>query len=390
VNHPTTRASYIPALDGIRLLAVILVVLHHLTRGSATSAFLHLIGLQRNNGIGPTLFFVLSGVLLTTVILNSRNAPRRYPNFLMRRVLRIFPLYFGYLTLAVVATWIITGAPPQNLWVFAFFLQNNFLHAASNTGSVIPMYHLWTLAIQDQFYLLWPPLLWKCDSTRSMRRLCFGLIGLSLLARIVIAHPYLSPEIFGRILPSYVGAMALGALISLEAREQTLLTPILRRAFLPLTLLCGIWMWHGLNIQTTLGSIVGLQLIALVCGALIVAALAPRSWTARILGSKYFALGGKKYAFAIYIFHPLLLDLCMRLNASKGVRLAVFAAVTMAISAISYRWFERPFLQMPVGRTSQTPQSGTPNNVPVLPSPHSLADAIPSLLHRALRPTRTR
>jgi len=74
------------------------------TQGARSSLFLHLIGLQRDNGIGPSLFFVLSGVLLTTVILDTRHTERRYRNFLTRRVLRIFPLYFGYLTLATVAT----------------------------------------------------------------------------------------------------------------------------------------------------------------------------------------------------------------------------------------------------------------------------------------------
>src|SRR5207248_3717098 len=162
-----TRSKYIPALDGVRLLAVGLVMLHHLTRGSQTSIFLHLIGLQVNNGLGPTLFFVLSGVLLTTVIVDARGTDHRYRNFLTRRALRILPLYLGYLGVAVVATFWLTGQHLQNLWVFGFFLQNTFLTAASKTGSALPMYHLWTLAVQDQFYVLWPLLLWRCESIRK-------------------------------------------------------------------------------------------------------------------------------------------------------------------------------------------------------------------------------
>src|SRR5580704_1093160 len=128
-----TRPRHIPALDGVRFLAVGFVLLHHLTRGSHSSIFLHLIGLQEGNGIGPTLFFVLSGVLLTPVILNARNTEHRYRNFLLRRVLRIFPLYFAYLAAAVIATILMTGHRVQHLWVFTFFLQNTFLTAAAGT-----------------------------------------------------------------------------------------------------------------------------------------------------------------------------------------------------------------------------------------------------------------
>src|SRR5260370_31746863 len=200
-----TRPQYIPALDGVRLFAVLLVVLHHLTRGSSSSVFMHLLGLQRGNGIGPSLFFVLSGVLLTTVIVDARDTEHRYRNFLMRRVLRIFPLYFAYLIGAVIAPCVITGVPPQHFWVFGLFLQNTFGHTAASTGSVLPLYHFWTLAVQDQFYLFWPLLLWNCASTCTMRQLCFVILAVSLLTRIAITIPPLSPELLRRILPRRAG-----------------------------------------------------------------------------------------------------------------------------------------------------------------------------------------
>jgi peptidoglycan/LPS O-acetylase OafA/YrhL len=347
-----TRSKHIPALDGVRLLAVALVILHHLTRGSQTSIVLHLIGLQVNNGLGPTLFFVLSGVLLTTVIIDTRGTEHRYRNFLTRRALRIFPLYLGYLGVAAVATFWLTGRHLQNLWVFAFFLQNTFLTAASKTGSVLPMYHLWTLAVQDQFYILWPLLLWKSDSVPKMRYLCVAGIILSFSARLIITHRSLTPELFGRILPAHAGAMCLGALLALDLREETALSSLLRKAFLPLSAILAVWMWHGLSFTTSIGSVLGLQLIAITSAALIAAALKPSTGTARILGSKFFALGGKKYAFGIYVFHPLMLDICISLPiASKGLRLSLFAISTILISGFSYRYLESYFLHMKVGGT---------------------------------------
>jgi peptidoglycan/LPS O-acetylase OafA/YrhL len=345
-----TRSKHIPALDGVRLLAVALVMLHHLTRGSQTSIVLHLMGLQVGNGLGPPLFFVLSGVLLTTVIIEARGTEHRYRNFLTRRALRILPLYLAYLGVAMVATFFFTGRHLQNVWVFAFFLQNTFLTAASKTGSVLPMYHLWTLAVQDQFYILWPLLLWNCDSVRKMRYLCMAGIILSLGARIIITLPSLTPELFGRILPAQAGEMCLGALLALDLREQTALSSILRKAFLPISAILAVWMWHGLSLTTSFGSVIGLQLIAITGAALIAAALKPSTWTARILGSKFFALGGKKYAFAMYVFHPLMLEVCMSLPiASKGLRLTLFAISTVVLSGLSYRYIESYFLHMKVG-----------------------------------------
>src|SRR5439155_22913898 len=101
--------------------------------------------------------------LLTTVIINARETEHRYRSFLTRRALRIFPLYLGYLGVAIIATFLFAGRHLQNVWVFAFFLQNTFLTAASKTGSVLPMYHLWTLPVQDQLYIFWPLLLLKWD-----------------------------------------------------------------------------------------------------------------------------------------------------------------------------------------------------------------------------------
>jgi peptidoglycan/LPS O-acetylase OafA/YrhL len=358
-----TRSRHIPALDGVRLLAVGLVMLHHLTSGSHASIVLHLIGLQAGNGIGPPLFFVLSGVLLTTVIIDARETKHRYRNFLTRRALRILPLYLAYLGVAIVATFLLTGRHMQNVWVFAFFLQNTFLTAASKTGSILPMYHFWTLAVQDQFYLLWPLLLWKCDSIRKMRYLCVAGILLSFGTRLIITHPSLTPELFGRILPARAGEMCLGALLALDLREKTALSSILRKALLPLSAVLAIWMWHGLSFTTSSGSVLGLQLVAVTCAALIAAALKPSTWTARVLGSKLFALGGKKYAFAMYVFHPLMLEICMSLPiASKGLRLTLFGISTVLISGLSYRYLESYFLHMKIGGTVS--QVGVPLSQP--------------------------
>lgn len=374
------RPSHIPALDGIRLLAVLLVILHH-TTGTPDGSFLHhLLSIQHNNGIGSPLFFVLSGMLLTRVILSARDTENRYRNFLARRMLRTVPLYVAYMVAAVIITMISTGTTPHNLWVFVLMLQNTFVDTASQTGSAIPVYHFWSLAVQDQFYLFWPLMLWSCTSTRKMRQLCYAVVVLSLLARIIIAHPaipFLRPEVLILSLPSRAGELCLGALVALESREQTLLTPVLRNSFLPLCLICGTWMWFGLDVRDGMGSTLGLQIIALIAAGLITVTLIPYSWPSRILGSRLIAQGGKKYSFAMYVFHPAMLHLCIHLNIpSKGIRLGLFAVATMLASVLSYRFYERPFLQLPIGRSKPKPQpeSLEPTDTTV-PTPRFIASA---------------
>ena len=353
------------------------MILHHITSGSKSSTFLHLIGMQHGNGLGPPLFFVLSGALLTAVIDLARNTENRYRNFLLRRVLRIFPLYFGYLLLAAAVTFVVTGSGPQHFWVYALFSQNIFVHAAEQTGSALPSYHLWTIAVQDQFYLVWPLLLWRCKGIRQMRILCWSGIAVSLLARLLMISSPLPPELLIRSLPAVSGCMCLGGLLALEYRDPTRLTPILRRSLAPLTIACFIWMWRGLDFTSTIGALVGYQLVGLTCAALISSAMQRDSLVARVLGARLFASGGKNLAFGMYMLHPCLLELCVTQlpSVSKLVRLAFFLGGTLVLAALSNRYYERSFLQAKIGRAkpATTPagskQQAHSHTAPPLSSP---------------------
>jgi peptidoglycan/LPS O-acetylase OafA/YrhL len=166
--------------------------------------------------------------------------------------------------------------------------------------------------------------------------------------------------------------MCLGGLLALDLREETALSSLLRKALLPLSAILAVWMWHGLSFTTSIGSVLGLQLIAVTSAALIAAALKPSTWIARILGSKFFALGGKKFAFAMYVFHPLMLEICMSLpSGSKGLRLILFGISTVVIAGLSYRYVESYFLHIRVGGAISPPR----DSAAVLTSTQSKAAA---------------
>jgi peptidoglycan/LPS O-acetylase OafA/YrhL len=131
-------------------------------------------------------------------------------------------------------------------------------------------------------------------------------------------------------------------------------------------------MWRGLDFTSTIGALVGYQLVGLTCAALISSAMQRDSLVARVLGSHYFAAGGKNLAFGIYMLHPFVLDLTMRHLpfGSKLMRLAIFLVATLALAALSSRFFERPFLQAKIGRpkapTSEVPaQQAHPKSAPL-------------------------
>jgi peptidoglycan/LPS O-acetylase OafA/YrhL len=160
--------------------------------------------------------------------------------------------------------------------------------------------------------------------------------------------------------------MCLGGLIALERRERTWLTPLLLRSFVPLSIACALWMWHGLDFNSSLGCLAGYPLAAVTCGALISTAMQPASLAARILAARPFAMAGRKLAYGLYMLHPLALDLCGRHMASqpKWLRLASFLAGTVALSWLSYRFLESPFLRLRFGRSNPVPQKAQQTHSP--------------------------
>lgn len=345
----STRVIRNPALDGIRLLAICLVMLHHGTSGDG-GVLMHLLGIQKNNGFGHVLFLVLSGALITTVIRQNHNIENRYSNFLTRRFLRIFPLYFGYLLIALLATWLLTRSIPVNLWVSALFVQNFFHRIAQDTHSVLETDHLWTIAVQDQFYLIWPLLLWRCKNIDQMRILCCIGIAVSLIVRAVGPGLNLgfNQETIGHTLPAAAGCICLGGLLSLEWTNPTWFTAFLRHSFFPLLIATLIWMWFGMDYNTRVGSVLGYHLVALVCAGLIMVASNPASTISAIFATPFLAFCGRNLAYGLYMFHPTILVYFLHHTPghSRILRLLVFPFVTALLAWLSYRYFESPFLRM--------------------------------------------
>ncbi len=184
----------VPALDGIRGIAILLVLISHGMSFLQPAPGSVLPRLLVFGWCGVDLFFVLSGFLITGILIRTRNAGNRASSFYVRRVLRIFPIY--YLTLIVLFV-LAAGSPAMRFMVgltgvtehavFFGYLQNWLLFWNPMPHSIVG--HFWTLAVEEQFYLIWPVIVWKL-TTRSLLRLCLVASAGALLLRITLVSHF--------------------------------------------------------------------------------------------------------------------------------------------------------------------------------------------------------
>ncbi len=214
-------SGHIPALDGVRGLAILLVLVYHFTLGVSGKSLATklLIRMTSAGWCGVDLFFVLSGFLITGILFDAKESPHRFRNFYARRALRIFPLYYGTL-IAVFGglPWIVSwtrgfdGVEDAGVWLWAY--GTNILVALR--GRWFPLSHFWSLAVEEHFYLIWPALIFSSDRKTSMR-ICAAVVAIALVTRVWLVME-------GACLAAYclticrMDALAMGGLVALAIR----------------------------------------------------------------------------------------------------------------------------------------------------------------------------
>ena len=177
VRRPSWLPSYIPELQGLRGLAVLAVIFYH-CQPRLEGTWIYSASLW--GWAGVNLFFVLSGFLITSILLGSKQKPHYFRNFYMRRVLRIWPVYVLVLVVVYLnAPWFIgpgvwTAVKTAPWWAYIFFVQNLF-HLALPPA----LGPTWSLAIEEQFYFLWAPLVRVLRRPWMMAAAAFGALAAS-------------------------------------------------------------------------------------------------------------------------------------------------------------------------------------------------------------------
>ena len=240
LQRPTWLPSYIPELNGLRGLAVLAVVIYH-CHPRLEGTWLYYASLW--GWAGVNLFFVLSGFLITSILLGSRKKPHYFRNFYARRVLRIWPVYVLLLLVVYLeAPWFIGPGILQAVkaapWLAYIFFAQNLFHM-SLPPALGPT---WSLAIEEQYYFLWAPLV------RVLRR---PWMLAAALAAAFIGSPLLRLCNFAWMTPTHtlihLDGIALGSLLALAMHTL----PLPRRA----------WLWMGLG-----GLVLGIAAAATIAG----------------------------------------------------------------------------------------------------------------------------
>jgi peptidoglycan/LPS O-acetylase OafA/YrhL len=353
-------------LDGLRGFAVLLVFMFHVA-GGAQSHFLPLriFGLINKAGwIGVTLFFILSGFLISGILWDSRHAPHWWRNFYVRRALRIFPLYYLALLLVLAAA-AVAGTlhlALHHILSPVFFLQDipgPLALAANDTASPLPLYHFWSLAVEEQFYLIWPWLLATQPDLRRALRLCAFMFFASALFRLALWS--LAPAMadnFQQFFFTRMGEMAAGAWLAMAFR-----TPLWRKLFrlAPAAALAGLALFiltsfvhRSANATGFAQEVIGLPAITVCLAAVLILSL-EQGWISRVAMWRPLRwLGGISYG--VYIFHVLLGPLFTAIthavthrssgNAFLAANFFVTAAGALGVAWLSFRFFESPFLRL--------------------------------------------
>lgn len=221
---------HLPGLDGVRGIAIILVLLFHQTLMKPLSRVDRIWGSLVSAGwTGVILFFVLSGFLITGILLDSRNQSRYFRNFYARRFLRIFPLYYAVLIFSLVilgqvlmplldvaAGSALADSTRHQAWYWFYLVNWQLAFHGLRHESYLDI--AWSLSIEEQFYLVWPLVVWVLWP-RALGWLCGVLIAAAIVLRPALLAAGMGPVAIKMISSSYVDALGVGALIAVVARS---------------------------------------------------------------------------------------------------------------------------------------------------------------------------
>ena len=331
----STRSAYLPQLDGLRALAILMVFLHHAYAIPLLWA-------------GVDLFFILSGYLITNILVRDAGRmpfPALLGHFYLRRAQRILPAYV--FAIALIAAF--TVQDWRHLWPFyAFFLQN--IPYAFHRVAFGPLIPLWSLAVEQHFYLVWPFLVFFLPRRWLVPCMLALLLGLPVL-RALCTPLFAYPDAIYVLTPFRIDAMAAGALAALALPH---LNPqrALRSAQFAIPL--GLFAYALLSLDghfrraanAPLFNGLAYSLNILILGGLFVWTVlaAPSSLLTRSLASRPLrALGRISYAF--YLFHLLVLTRCDAYLPPHLAPLAAFT-VTTALATLSWYALEKPVLAL--------------------------------------------
>jgi peptidoglycan/LPS O-acetylase OafA/YrhL len=339
------RRGYVPALDGLRALAVLAVLGYHTWEGEF-----------RGGWVGVDVFFVLSGYLITSILLaeRGRTGTIALGQFYLRRALRLFPALALCMTAAIALAETqgpgLTQLTAKEAAAAALYVSNWWMVATPHAPTGL-LAHTWSLSIEEQFYLCWPVLLLGLLAARGHHAVLWAagagavlVLGHRLVVQGSISLPFLTYyRTDTRVDTLLIGAAlaALAALGTLERVPGWVLRVAAAVGIGTLGAVAKSFGFAGLD-----G--IGYTLVALAAAAVVAAVVAPQGWPLlrRVLSARPLVAVGR-ISYGVYLFHIVVWQGLLAPHLSSGPLATLLTTVlTLAVAGASYRYVEMPFLRM--------------------------------------------
>ncbi len=391
------RGARLPALDGVRGIAIALVMVYHFFAvtgpdGSQLDRVVtHVTGVGWS---GVDVFFVLSGFLITGILLDARSGSSPYfRTFYGRRVLRIFPLYYGALVMLLFVLPQVQDIDPvrlasfrdHQLWYWTYTLNLRQTFGGSPTSDIVESWHLWSLAIEEQYYIVWPTVVLMLGR-RNLLGACLGMIAFSVGLRIAMRIAGADEQLIYKFTLTRMDGLAAGSALAIIARSPANLARFARlmpyAAAAAVAVLAGIAITSGeLAPYDTNVLSFGLLPVTVLGAAILVAALrAPERSAASLFFNAAPLRWLGRYSYGLYVVHwPVAIALSRDTSIVDGPpvisgstilgRLLFFGtalAVTSSIAWLSWHLYESQFLKL----KDRLPYAAAP---PAVPEPTAVA-----------------
>ncbi len=347
--------AYAAGLDGVRAFAVAAVVVFHISNSALRGGFL-----------GVDVFFVLSGFLITSILLAEFHSRRRIDirNFYLRRARRLLPALFTMLAAVTLLTWLFARDELHRLRgdvIAAVTYCTNWTQIAWGRGYFVQLgrpsllQHLWSLAVEEQFYLIWPLLLVACLAARRKWVVLAVPSALAVVSLVLMASMFHIGRDTGRIYygtDTHIAPMLIGAtlaiVIALRRQAGRSRDTARGRLFADACALIGavVLLWSVVEVTSTSPGLFrgGYLFISLASGAFIYAAGRRGTYTARLLGWAPLVWIGQR-SYAIYLWHWPILTLWrpgIDTHWPTWIVVTLQVVATVVASDLSFRYIERP------------------------------------------------
>ena len=360
------QRKFLPSLEGIRGYAFILVFFFHyfwkdVFPFQRIPWLYPLFLLKQIAWIAVPMFFVLSGYLICGILIDTRDKEGYFKVFYTRRILRVFPPY--YIVLIVIGVMGLIGHVPldHRYYVHFLYIQNLFPSYPDQAWiGTLPIGHLWSMAVEEQFYLLWPLVVWICPNKRVLLRVTVILIGMSCALRFLSRAIHLSGLRMYYATPTRADAILLGALLAIIRRDAVYkkIEPYgkyVALAGIATMMILAVVTGDSWPTKTHLRSALLIPLVNVLSAGLVLGVLEPGSFLCRACSQRWICwLGSRSYG--LYLFHLLFSDwvagfapqLAMHIPRRLAYLTAIILAFcfTLLLAAICYRFVEQPAMNL--------------------------------------------